>query len=94
MRPRLDRPLAAVLDEAAPVEDPALCILRLQLQPDIEGVLGPSRKKMTDAARARHDVDAVGLAGAQERIGAIERGDQGGALRARGGPGGRPPATR
>src|SRR5258708_28381741 len=73
MRPFFDRPLAVVLDLAAPEESLPLFIDRLQLEPDIEGVDRSAREKVADLARSNDYIDAHVVPAPHRSIHAAER---------------------
>ena len=58
MRARLDGALAVLGHAAAPVDDAAGGVLRLQFQPDVERIHRPAGEEVADLARAHHYVYA------------------------------------
>ncbi len=63
MRALLHRAAAVVLHAAAPRQNAAAGIARLELQPDVEAIHGAAGKEVADLAGAHHGIDAHGRAG-------------------------------
>jgi hypothetical protein len=72
MRARLHRPAAVVGRFAAPEDRAAVGVLADDLEPDVERIYGAAGEKMSDLARADHDVEPHRRPGHEHRLRAIE----------------------
>src|SRR6478752_6751926 len=52
----LDGAAALILHPPTPEDDAAVCILRLQFEPDVERIHSAAREEMSDRARPHHNI--------------------------------------
>ena len=76
VRAGIDRAVAVVRSLAAPENDVAVIIARLEFHPAIESVHGAARKEVADLARADHHLDAHRVAAAHAGLHSPQRRDE------------------
>jgi hypothetical protein len=74
MRAFFHRTFAIILDHATPEDCLALVVDALQFKPRVVGVDGAAGEKVSDLLGANDDIDADGIAAAQRRLHAVQRG--------------------